>query len=77
MYIHEVTKSFDKNLQVNEILIDKKKIDYKNYIVFNIKTGKERKLCELKYLGRVRTDLSNEDTWKEIGDLQKKGAVIK
>jgi len=72
IYVHEITKTFDESVEEGHVLINKEKFEYA-YSVFNIKTGKERVVCELKYLGRVRTALSDDEIFDEIKKLQEGG----
>ena len=52
-YWHLITKSFDKRCEVGEVISNRHKMDYKSYNVFNMKTGKTRALCEVKYICRT------------------------
>ena len=72
-YWHLITKSFDKEVKVGEYLSNKYKMDYKTYEVFNMRTGKTRKVCEVKYLCRTPTEWSNK---KVIAFIKKKSAEM-
>ena len=55
-YWHMIKKSFDKRFPEGEVLSNKRKMDYKNYELFNIRTGKSAIVCEVEYICRTPSE---------------------
>jgi len=59
-YWHLIKKSYDKRFSVGEVVSNRHKMDYKNYELFNLKTGKSKVVCEVEYVCRTPKDWSSD-----------------